>query len=170
RGINTMRTWKNFAASLAAAMAFAAHAGDGYSCKAEAQTCLNEMTAKLKGRGWVGIEMDEDEKTKALKVTRVVEDSPAKAAGLQAGDTLVALNGVKFGDENQTELKKVKETMVSGATVTYTVNRSGKEVLVAVKLGELPPAVLHQWIGQHMMEHHAKAQMAAKTEMDKAKK
>jgi S1-C subfamily serine protease len=165
-----MRTWKIVAASLAAAMAFTAHAGDMYSCKAEAQACLNEMTAKLKGRGWVGIEMDEDAKTKVIKVTRVVEDSPAKAGGLQAGDVLVAVNGVKFGEGNEAELKKAKETMVPGATAKYTVNRSGKEVLVSVKLGELPPAVLHQWIGQHMMEHHAKAQLAAKTEADKAPK
>lgn len=165
-----MRTLKIAAASLAAVMAFAAHAGDKYSCKAEAQACLNEMTAKLKTRGWVGIEMDQDEKTKAISVTRVVEDSPAKAAGLQAGDVLVAVNGIKFGEENEAELKKAKETMVPGATVKYTISRSGKEMLVAVKLGELPPAVLHQWIGQHMMEHHAKVQVAAKTEMDKGKK
>jgi len=138
--------------------------GDHYACKAEAQACLNEMTAKLKGRGWVGIEYDHDKQTKAVMVKRVVEDSPAQAAGLQKGDVLVALNGIKFADENfETKMKAAKDTMVPGATVQYTVSRAGKEQLVSIKLGELPQQVLAQWIGMHMMEHHAKVELAAKT-------
>ncbi|HVE87410.1 MAG TPA: PDZ domain-containing protein [Myxococcales bacterium] len=146
-------------------------AGDKYSCKAEAQACLDEMTAKLKNRGWVGIEMDVDEKTHLMSVKRVVEDSPAQAAGLKSGDVLVALNGVKLTEENEIQLSKAKETMVPGVTVTYTISRAGKDQQVPVKLGELPPQVLYQWIGQHMLEHHARVQLAAKTQdKDKDKK
>ena len=166
-----MRIFKTAATFLVLVMAAGARAGgDHYSCKAEAQACLNEMTAKMKGRGWVGIEMDVDKDTKKISVKRVVEDSPAQAAGFQKGDVLVALNGIRFAEENEKQLHAAKETMVPGATVKYTVARAGKETVVSVKLGELPSAVLHQWIGQHMMEHHAKAQLAAKTEAEKVKK
>jgi len=160
-----MRALKPIFAFLLIVMTGRSFAGGGhYSCKEETQTCLNEMAAKLKTRGWVGIEMDMDKDSKALLVKRVVEDSPAQAAGLQKGDKLVALNGIKFGEEgSEAKLKVAKETMVPGTTVTYTVNRAGKEQLVNIKLGELPQQVLATWIGEHMMEHHAKVQIAAKT-------
>src|ERR1043165_6622719 len=120
-----MRIFKSLAAFILIVMAAGAQAGgDHYSCKAEAQSCLNEMTAKLKGRGWVGIEMDMDKDTKVLTVTRVVDDSPAKAAGLKQGDQLLALNGIRFNDENEPKLHSAKETMTPGTTVQYTIGRA----------------------------------------------
>lgn len=130
-------------------------AGD-YVCKAETQTCLNEMASKLKRRGWVGIEMDIDEVTHAVKVTRVVDGSPAKAAGLAAGDVLIAANGVALADESK--MKKQWESLVPGKTIEYLVLRAGAERKISLTLGELPPSVLWEWIGQHMLDHHAKAQ------------
>jgi len=130
----------------------------GYVCKADTQTCLNEMASKLKRRGWVGIEMDIDEVTHAVKVTRVVEGSPAKAAGLLPGDVLLSANGVALADE--AKMKKQWESLSPGKTIEYLVLRDGVEKKISLILGELPPAVLWEWIGQHMLDHHAKAQPA----------
>jgi predicted metalloprotease with PDZ domain len=132
-------------------------AGD-YVCKAETQTCLNEMASKLKRRGWVGIEMDIDEVTHAVKVARVVDGSPAKAAGLLAGDVLMSANGVALVDE--AKMKKQWESLVPGKTIEYLVLREGVEKKISLILGELPPAVLWEWIGQHMLDHHAKLKPA----------
>ncbi len=136
-------------------VALTAEAGEkSYVCKAETQTCLNEMAARHKRRGWVGIIMDIDDKTHLVTVTRVVDGSPAKAAGLQVGDVLLEANGVPLADESR--MKKQWEQLHPGKTIEYLVLREGAERKVKLTLGELPPEVLWEWIGQHMLEHHVK--------------
>jgi predicted metalloprotease with PDZ domain len=131
-----------------------------YHCKAEVQTCLNEMVARLKNRGWVGIVMEDGMATQ-ITILRVVTGSPAETAGLAAGDVLVAINGIRF-DAEERELAKMREGMVPGARIEYTLLRKGLEMKIGVKLGELPSDVLASWIGMHMLEHHAKTELAKK--------
>ena len=76
--------------ALAVAVAVPAVAGDHEKCTADTQTCLNMMVSKLKARGWVGIEMDEEDGK--LTILRVEDESPAAEAGLREGDVLVAVN------------------------------------------------------------------------------
>ena len=129
-------------------------------CTASTQDCLNKMAAKLAARGWVGLELEENEKTGGLTVNRVVPYSPATEAGFREGDVLLALNGVGFAEENHEALKEIKQDMKPGTEVTYTVARKGKERDLDVTLTELPEDLLAQWIGNHMIEHatYAKAQ------------
>lgn len=146
---------RRLAAVISVLVAATAAAGDkNYVCKAETQTCLNEMAAKHKRRGWVGIIMDIDDKTQVVTVTKVVEGSPAKAAGLQVGDVLVEANGVPLADEAR--MKKQWEVLRPGKTIEYLVLREGVEKKISLTLGELPPEVLWEWVGQHMLEHHVK--------------
>ena len=71
-------------AALLMSVSVAAVAGHkGEKCTSDVKTCLKEKAAMLKDRGWVGIEMDEDKDTKALRITRVVAESPAEKAGLR---------------------------------------------------------------------------------------
>jgi C-terminal processing protease CtpA/Prc len=128
-----------------------------YSCKAEAQACLNEMAAKLKNRGWVGLQLDEGEKGETITVTKVVPSSPAETAGFKNGDVLIAVNGVKFGSkEYKDSAEKMKALFVPGNKVDYLVRRNNAEVPVSVKLATMPPEVVAQWVGMHMLEAHAK--------------
>jgi predicted metalloprotease with PDZ domain len=83
-------------------MAAPAMAGEGSKCTASTQDCLNHMAKNLQNRGWVGIEMEDKGGTGKMVVTKVVEGSPAEKAGFQVGDILVAVNGVAFGEGNQT--------------------------------------------------------------------
>ena len=105
------------AAELAAAKA--------HGCTANAQECLDHMVAKLGSRGWVGIELDQDDETGILTVTGIEAGSPAVKAGFTEGDVLVALNGVKLSEENQEKVYAAKEKMTVGQKVTYTVERNG---------------------------------------------
>lgn len=41
----------------------------------------------------VGLQLESEPKTKAIKVVKVLEDSPAMKAGVKAGDTLLAIDG-----------------------------------------------------------------------------
>ena len=148
-----LRRW--MAIALAVGLAAPLAAGEqGKKCEMDAQACLTKMAAALKDRGWVGIEMDDT--GGKLTLTRIVPGSPAESAGLRRGDVLVALNGVPFGKEkeNEAKLKANQKAMTSGAKITYTVSRDGKEQPVEVTLGQLPKDVLAQWVGTHMLEGH----------------
>ncbi|MCZ6649829.1 MAG: PDZ domain-containing protein [Acidobacteria bacterium] len=134
-----------------------AFAGEGYEkCSAGTQECLDKMAEKMSGRGWVGVELEKDEDTGAMTVTRVVPGSPAEDSGLQAGDKLVALNGFAFGDEsNHEQLQAAWKSMTPGKEIAYTVNRHGHDKKVSITLVKVPEDVMAAWIGSHMLEHAA---------------
>jgi predicted metalloprotease with PDZ domain len=142
-------------------MAVPAMAGESSKCTASTQDCLNHMAKNLKSRGWVGIEMDDKGGIDKMVITKVVEGSPAEKAGFKVGDTLAAVNGVSFSEENQKQLKDTQYSMKPGADFTYTVSRRGSKVDLEVELGQIPENVMAQWIGGHMMDH-AELQMASK--------
>ena len=128
---------------------------DSYKCTKSTQECLDMMTADLRAHGWVGLELDKSE-AGALSVKRVVPGSPAEAAGFQAGDALLAMNGVRYADEKSKEaLMAVRKTMAPGKNVTYTISRGGYEKKVTATLAEVPNEVLAQHIGSHMLDHAA---------------
>jgi len=143
---------------LIVSVAAPAFAGDhAEKCGEDTQACLNKMVAKLKARGWVGVELDKSEKKEGAYVVSMVNpDSPAMRAGIKTGDILVAMNGIPLGDEkNKKELYAAKKSMHVGGTVTYTVVRHGKKKDVSIKLGEIPETVIAQWVGEHMIQHAA---------------
>ena len=78
---------------------------------------------------------------------------PALVAGLQEGDVLLAVNGVKFGSEDEEAWQAVKSEMQVGNTITYAVGRDGHKKKVRVTLAQVPDEVMARWVGQHMLEH-----------------
>jgi len=130
-----------------------AMAGEYKKCTLSTQECLNMMAAKMKNSGWVGIEMDRDEETGTLTVTKVIPGSPAEAAGLQSGDVLYALYGIQIAPENEEKLMQARKEWKPGQSVEYTIKRNGEDRQVQLTLAPMPADVLAQWIGQHMLEH-----------------
>ena len=150
----------------------AAFAGKGHSkgaqakkaernCDKGAEDCLNSMAAHLAKKGWVGIETEAADHG-FYRIAKVVDGSPAAYARLQAGDVLVAMNGVKLSKENKAELKKIKKSLAPGSKVKYTVVRDGSKQQIAVTLGKVPETLIAQWIGEHMIDQHAYVTLAAK--------
>jgi len=157
---------------LALTLGTATYAGHGHSKKAHAkkaewncdkstEDCLNSMAPRLKEKGWVGIETEAADGG-FYRVAKVVDGSPAAYAKLQAGDVLVALNGVQLNKDNKAQLKKIKKSLAPGSKVKYTIVRDGSKQQIAVKLGNVPEDVIAQWIGEHMIDQHAYVTMAAK--------
>jgi predicted metalloprotease with PDZ domain len=141
------------------ALAPLAWAGSAGKCTYATQECLDKMAEMSGKKGWMGVEIDNE--TGQMVVTKVVEDSPAMAAGFQAGDVLVAVNGLEYGEKQSEEFAKLRETMVPGATFTFTVLKQGKEKAdVPLTLGKMPDTILTAWIGKHMLEHATVAQAA----------
>lgn len=134
-------------------------AGEGHKCTADTQACLNMMAQNLKSKGWVGIELDQDEESGKMTITAVVPESPASSAGLQEGDVLLAMNGIQLIEENKEKTYAAMKAMVPGKQVNYTVDRKGcchkkgGETEVAVTLGEIPDKLMAEWLGRHMLDH-----------------
>lgn len=137
--------------------ATAAFADDHKHCDGDAEVCLKEMVRNLKKRGWVGIELEMSSQNGTPKVTNVLPESPARRAGLEVGDRLVALNGVAYERSNQQQLKKIYSAMVPGMRIVYTVERGERQLEVPIELATLPSAVMQQWVGQHMILHAEQA-------------
>ncbi|MBZ5637159.1 MAG: PDZ domain-containing protein [Acidobacteriia bacterium] len=158
--------WLSLGALLALAfVAIPAVAGGmDHKCKYDTQACLNHMVSSMKDRGWVGLELTDEEANKPLTVTRVVPGSPAEAAGFRAGDTLVSVNGVKFADNTEGKCvtcEATKNDWTPGRKVRYVVSRSGGELTLEPTLAAIPSDVMAQWIGAHMIEH-AEVEVAKK--------
>ncbi len=120
------------------------------------------IASKYSNAGWLGIETEKNDKG-VVAIKGVVDGSPAEAAGFQAGDVLVAINGVEISEANKEALKAAKQSLVAGGEARYTVLRHGAKTTLTAKLVAPPRNVMAQWIGEHMLsEHNVAAQVAAK--------
>ena len=62
------------------------------------------------------------------------ENSAAEAAGVMAGDVIVAANGTEISSTD--ELNQIKNEFSAGDTLTLTVVRNGQEIEIDVVLRE----------------------------------
>ncbi len=97
-------------------------------------------------RGWLGVEIQPvtpeiaeslgiDKESGAL-VSNAQDDSPAKKAGLAAGDIITGVDGTDVASPK--ELARLIGNIAPGKSVDVTVMRDGKSQDFTVKLGELP--------------------------------
>ncbi|MEM9596845.1 MAG: PDZ domain-containing protein [Acidobacteriota bacterium] len=125
----------------------------GEPCDFSCSPCVVEMVENLKERGWVGIQIDKNEKG-TWAIAHVVPKSPAFRAGIQPGDVLVAVDGVPYKKGNWNKLEKAYAGMRPGRTVTYTVKRDGQRRAIGVELTAIPKRVMAQWLGQFLLENY----------------
>lgn len=91
-------------------------------------------------RGWLGIEARDGRQGQqnAVIVTRVLLESPAYRAGLQAGDLLLAIGERRVGDAR--EAVDVIAAMRPGDTTELTMSRQGRVTRVPLVVGQRPAA------------------------------
>jgi len=149
------------AAAVAAAPALA---GDKVEkCPMPWKDCLERMSTSLKVTGWVGIEYDNATVTNGgYRVEKVIQGSPAERAGLQPGDVLYALNGVRIAQSDPDALAAARKEWKPGQSVIYTIKREGVDREIKLTLAPMPADVMARWIGDHM-KMHAAAERAAAT-------
>lgn len=131
------------------------HAKGGGGCKGD----VSAEAAKIAGHGWLGIKTEKSAGG-AWSVKSVAPGSPAEKAGFQTGDVLLALNGVRFGEENKEAVMQVKKSLSVGKQATYTVKRGGAERTLQATLAEVPREVLAQQIGEHVLDAHMSVAVA----------
>lgn len=125
---------------------------DFKKCEKEFQVCLDELLAKLRQRGWLGIlDLGINEKGRFV-VNNLAAEGPAAQAGFQEGDVLVAFNDKKI--RNMQDLIGFHQDLKVGDIVQYTVSRDGEEIVLDVLLREAVAAVIAGWVGDHIMTHY----------------
>lgn len=118
------------ALSTVLAPALVAHAGDVPKDDVRAPAPPRPL-----GLPWLGISMDSGSDA-GVRVEHVVRSSPAEAAGVRAGDRIVALDGVRVTAPAQ--VSGGVATHKVGDTVTLSIERTGTAISAKVVLGTRP--------------------------------
>ena len=142
-------------------LAMPAMAGEKGKCKGSAEDCLAKMKQKYSEMAWLGIGYETDEAGHWV-VDKVYDRSPAKMAGFQKGDILLAVNDVKYSKDNKKQLKEVYAKFEPGTETTYWVKRGGEKVKLQATLASVPKDLQKLWIAEHMEHSHPDFQMASK--------
>ena len=162
RGFGGSRTWKPglcglvlviAAAALGGASPLLAGEGKKERCPGDLEECLEYLANKMKSSGWVGVELEIDEKKGTYTVTRVLESSPAEAAGIQAGDRLLMVNGSPIAEFRDKMLSGKCDSWKPGSSVTYTIKRGKVDRNIRLILAPMPAEVLARYIGEHIQMH-----------------
>jgi len=110
-----------------------------------------EVVAQLRSegrvtRGRIGVQIGEVsqdvaqasglEDTKGAMVSRVMPDSPAQAAGVQAGDIILSFNGRQI--DKWSDLPRIVGQTKPGTTSKMEVWRKGKRVTLDITVDEMP--------------------------------
>ena len=143
---------------LLAAAAGPAPAGDDAKkhdkkCAAEASHCIRQMADGLKQRGWIGIEWEDSDPRPVI--SHVVAGSPAERGGVQLGDTVMAFEGIPTDQKEEVVWAAMKRSLVPGKVITLSVVREGKPLDLQVELVAVPDHIIAQWVGMHVLAHHA---------------
>jgi PDZ domain len=92
-----------------------------------------ELRQQINENPKANIELDLD---RGVLVARVVENSPAAAAGLQVGDVIMEIDGKAITDSNEVTAEIGKS--VVGAELTLQLRRNRQNLQVPVRLSAMP--------------------------------
>lgn len=123
-----------------------------------AMDVTNQLKARGRvSRGWLGVliqDMNTDlaesfglDRPRGALVARVLPNSPSEKAGLQVGDVILEFNGEKI--HTSSELPPLVGRSNIDEPAKVKILRNGKERVVKVNIGELPPEDAVELAGTH---------------------
>lgn len=127
------------------------------ACGAE---CVEKLKAKYANKAWLGVEYAKTD-SGYYKIKAVHPGSPAEKAGFQAGDIMLAMNGVEYTKANKQAVKAAWSKVSVGTEVDYTVKRQGEKVGLVATLDNVPADLQAQWIAEYVKESNANAAVAS---------
>jgi serine protease Do len=122
--------------------------GIGFAIPSDLATGIIEQLIDTQqvSRGWMGVAIQNVtpelaeyygiKDTGGVYVAKVYEGNPAHEAGIEAGDVIISVNGVKI--ETSRDLTITIANLKVDETVDVKIIRDGKEKTVKVKLGKRP--------------------------------
>ena len=147
---------------LAALLPFTVMAGgkqhaERTACGAE---CVEMLKAKYATKAWLGVEYAKMD-SGYYKVKAVHPGSPAEKAGFQAGDVMLAMNGVEYTKANKKAVKAAWSEVSVGSEVNYKVKRQGEKVGLVATLDNVPADLQAEWIANYVKESNANTAVAS---------
>lgn len=169
-GFGSNWTWRSalcgivlmMAAALGSISPLIAGGGKKDVCPGKLEECLESLANRMKSSGWVGVELEIDDEKKLYTIVKVLESSPAEAAGIQIGDRLLAVNGVPFAEFRNEMLVGKCDAWKPGESVTYTIKRGDVDRTIRLVLAPMPAEVLARYIGEHIQKHAGQNEDAEK--------
>jgi len=91
---------------------------------------VQERTEKLNKRGFLGVDVDDEENSSGVQVSGVTPGGPAEKAGLREGDVITSINGTSLkpsGDDSAGDkLVEFMRTTKPGDSLKIAYTRDGK--------------------------------------------
>ncbi len=138
----------------------AAWAGEDQRCPKPVATCVIERRLADRNRGSLGFELsrcgpgDAAPPQARYVVRSVFAGQPAAAAGIKAGDFLLAMDGQELSALPWQAFEKRLEALTAGERITLRIWRAGKELVVPITALRPADAVREAWVRQHVLYHH----------------
>jgi carboxyl-terminal processing protease len=118
----------------------------------DVQSEKQQLSGKLIG---IGIDLQQDTKTKQITITATIPGTPADKAGIKRGDIIVAVNGTNVvGKDINTVIPLIKGP--AGTNVTLAVKRpsTNQTLTFTMKRAEIQvPSVVSYYIAQDHIAH-----------------
>ena len=127
-------------AVLGSASPLIAGEGQEQSCQGKLEECLEYLANKMKSSGWVGVELEVNKAKGTYTVQKVLRESPAEAAGIRAGDRLLAINDVRRADEFRDLAERLR--LRTGDLVRIQLQREGRRYDLSLRAVERPRELL----------------------------
>lgn len=122
-------------------------------CSASARECEQQIRHMLSGRRYLGLQLVELKP--GLVVKAVINDSPAKRAGLKENDRLIGCNGIDLRRSTAREFKQVLANARTTGTLFMIIQRRGALRKIEVRLEPYSKDQLDKIIAQHLTQSHA---------------
>ncbi len=123
----------------AAANAMVNALGDKWSYYIPADEYASYM--EQMNNAYVGVGITIVKKDDGIAVESVVSGGPAEEAGVQAGDTVLKVDGVSIAGKSVSEVKNMVQGE-EGTTVTFAVSRNGEEISLVITRKEIRTPVV----------------------------
>lgn len=124
-------------------------------CDCDLAACLVPLVESYGERGWVGASFawsEGGDEEAGLAVVEVHPEGPAERAGLEPGETVMAMDGKPFAEATPEEMNDRWQSVRPGQTLTLTVrSKEGERRNVRLRAVELPTEVKERSIGRYVL-------------------
>jgi len=135
----------------------ALHGEEQKRCKSSAQECEREIRGMLSGRRYLGLQVVELQHG-GIVIKTVNPDTPAKRAGFDNGDRIIAVNG---HDLTLATVRDFKQTLADakGTGVLFVIiQRRGAYRKIDARLEQYSREQIDKIINQHLIQYHSQVQ------------
>ena len=121
-------------------------------CNAPAAECERAIREMASGRRYLGAMVEEIHP--GVRISSIIQDSPARRGGLGEGDRIMMLNGHSMLRADIKEFKRVMSQARETGWVSFLVSRNGVLRRVELRLEPYTKAQIDKMVAQHMTEAH----------------